>query len=173
MQFTIGTLETDDGIMLVREMGEEWEERTGTFNIKFKENASQAFVDGFVCLLLGNYRNEFLSEGNYPDLFDEVISRCWHFDTPLEQVWQDVPDRYVIDAKDFEYYGVYLATDNLEEFVSGMKTCREVFENNVPEEFDISQWSEYSVHTRGQQDTFPVSSINTNSNTENITVSSN
>lgn len=92
--------------------------------IQFSLHGNQDFIGGFVAQLIGNYPTEF-NPGKY-DLditIDGILhdGHAWHSDSNTQEAIALSAARYIIKMENFEDYGVYLTTDDIDSFVEGMR----------------------------------------------------
>lgn len=92
--------------------------------IEFSLHGNQDYINGFVCQLIGNYPTGF-SHGRYEQdpIIDEILNggHAWHADLSTQEVIAISATRYIIKMENFEDYGIYLTTDDMNNFVEGMR----------------------------------------------------
>ena len=123
MESIIETFYNNEGII------DNEEDAIGKVNILFI-NRNQSYKNGVLCGLMG------LCVGCYDNGLPEEIQEVaeddlvWYFDTPLEEILGE-PNlkRYIISFDHLEESGVYIATDDIVEFISGVASCPRAFQN--------------------------------------------
>jgi hypothetical protein len=124
MELNIETFYNAEGII------DNEEDAIGKVNISFI-NKNESYKNGVLCGLMG------LCVGCYDNGLPEEIQEVaedplvWYFDAPLKEIL-DEPNhkRYIISFDHLEEYGVYVATDNIIEFISGVASCPRAFRNS-------------------------------------------
>lgn len=124
--------------------------------IEFTLQGNQDYINGFVCQLIGNYPTAFSHGKHQADpIIDEVLTggHAWHFDSSSQEAIALSASRYIIKMENFEDYGVYLTTDDIDSFVEGMRAVPKLLHLHVIGEDGIyhivleqldSEWEEMS-----------------------------
>ena len=124
MEQNIETFYNAEGIIYDEENAE------GKVNIIFT-NRNQSYKNGVLCGLMG------LCVGCYDNGLPEKIQEVaeddlvWYFDTPLEEILSEpYHKRYIVSSLHLEEDGIYIATDDIIEFISGIASCPRAFQNH-------------------------------------------
>lgn len=123
MESNIETYYNNEGII------DNEENAIGKVNISFI-NKNENYKNGVLCGLMG------LCVGCYDNGLPEEIQEVadddlvWYFDSSVEEILNEQNHkRYIISFDHLEEYGVYIATDDIIEFISGVASCPRAFQN--------------------------------------------
>ena len=75
---------------------------------------------GLACISIGDC--------DCPEINKYVTEDSWFWDTPLKELMKIPHKRYIVWFEQLEEYGVYIATDDIVEFISGVASCPIAFE---------------------------------------------
>lgn len=145
MNFTFGVFEEDGEDVLISETDENWKNRSQTLHFS-SENASEDFINGFICQLLGNFGDRLITEDIvFPDIL-QIFDTTWFFDVEPKEMLNMTNRPFFINAEDYQDFGVFLATNNCEEFIAGMTACMNELGRYIEPYFP--EWTEWRIYTR-------------------------
>lgn len=65
-----------------------------------------------------------------PDQIEELReSNDWYFDVPLQDILEEEHKRYIVYFEHLQEFGIFFATNNIIEFISGVASCPSTLNN--------------------------------------------